>query len=141
MILLDTNVVSALMRLSHEPVVAKWLAEQVLDRLFVTSPTIFEIRFGIEMKPAGKRKRALEASYREIVVGLLADRVVNFDATAAASAGHIYALQKRRGRNIAIPDCQIAGISSALGAPLATRDINDFSDLGIKLIDPWTASP
>ena len=138
MILLDTNVVSALMRLPFEPVVAKWLAAQRIEQLFATTPTVFEIRFGIEIKPQGRRRTALEAAFEDVLGNLLAHRVVIFDEAAAIAAGEAHAIHKKKGITVSIPDSQIAGIALAHGVPIATSDIGDFAHLGIPLINPWS---
>ena len=137
MIVIDTSVVSAIMRAHLDPVIAAWLTSQDIDRLYVTSPTIFEIRFGIEMKPHGRRRNDLEASFAEIIDVLLARRVLDFSDGAAVAAARARALQKARGITASIPDSQFAGIALARGAPVATRDILDFSHIGLQVIDPW----
>lgn len=138
MILLDTNVLSALMRLESEREVATWLATQHIDRLATSAPTIFEVRYGIELQPVGRRRRALEASFDLVMGSLLDHRVIPFDADAARYAAKVLDIRKRRGRTISIPDSQIAGLALAQSLPVATRDEVDFSDLGIQLINPWT---
>ena len=140
MILLHSNVVSALMRLHLEPAVAEWLGTQTVERMFIASPTIFEVRFGIEAKPHGRRRRALQAAYDDVVGTQFSDRIMPFDRASAVAAAHARASQQKRGRRVSIPDSQIAGIALALGMELATRDIDDFSELGIVLIDPWSHS-
>lgn len=137
MILMDSNVVSALMRIESEPAVASWLARQSIAQLFTTTPTIFEIRYGIEAKPAGRRRKALEDAFEDVIGTLLGHRIVDFDAAAAVEAGRARAVQKRRGKIASIPDSQIAGIALARRASIATGDIGDFAHLGIALINPW----
>lgn len=137
MILLDTNVVSAMMRLDREPLVADWMRSVSSDELFTSAPTIFELRFGIEKKPRGRRRQELQAAFEQIVGSTLDNRVLPLDFDAAVEAGRIHDIQRRRGRNVSIPDSQIAAIASTLKVRLATRDIDDFKDLGIDLINPW----
>jgi toxin FitB len=140
MILLDSNVVSALMRLHLEPAVLAWLGTQTVERLFISTPTVFELRFGIEAKPQGRRRRTLQAAYDEIVGGQFTDRIMSFDRASAIAAGHARARQQKRGRTVSIPDSLIAGIALTLGMEIATRDIDDFAGLGIKLVNPWGTS-
>ncbi len=140
MILLDSNVVSALMRLHLESAVADWIGTQTVEQMFIATPTIFEIRFGIEAKPHGRRRRALQAAYDDVVGAQFSERIIPFDRASAIAAGHARALQQKGGRTVSIPDSQIAGISLTLGMVLATRDIDDFAGLGIVLIDPWSSS-
>ena len=137
MIVLDSNVVSALMCIESEPTVANWLTRQAIDRLATTAPTIFEIRFGIEAKPQGRRRRALEDAFATVIEGLLAKRILAFDEAAAAASARARAIQRRRGITASIPDSQIAGIAMVHGFPLATGEVADFAHLGIPVINPW----
>ena len=141
MIVLDSNVVSALMRLEFEPAIADWLARHDVGDLWTTSPTVFEIRFGIEAKPHGRRRRALEEAFEDVFTNLLARRVLAFDDPSAVAAGRARALHNRRGVTVSIANSQIAGIALVHGVPIATRDVDDFDHLGIELINPWTAGP
>lgn len=137
MIVLDSNVISALMRLESEPTVADWLARQTIARLVTTAPTIFEVRFGIEAKSQGRRRRALEQAFGTVIEGLLANRILAFDETAATASARARAMQRRRGITTSIPDSQIAGIAMVHGYALATGDVADFAHLGIPVINPW----
>lgn len=139
MIVLDSNVVSALMRLESEPAIAAWLTQQKIDDLWTTSPTVFEIRFGIEAKPQGRRRRVLEEAFQDVLTNLLGRRVVEFDLAAAEAAGRARAVHKRRGVAVSIPDSQIAGIALDRGVPIATRDVDGFGHLGITLVNPWSS--
>ena len=138
MILLDSNVVSALMRLHLEPAVADWLGRQTVEHLFISTPTVFEVRFGIEAKPQGRRRRTLEAAYDDVVGTQFCSRIIPFGHACAIAAGQARARQQNRGRTVSIPDSQIAGIALTLGMQLATRHIDDFAGLGVVLIDPWS---
>lgn len=137
MIVLDSNVVSALMRLEFEPAIAGWLARQNIGDLCTTSPTVFEIRFGIETKPQGRRRRVLDEAFEDVVTNLLGRRVIHFDDAAAIAAGRARAIHKRRGVTVSIPDSQIAGIALVHGVPIVTGDVDDFDHLGIHLVNPW----
>ncbi len=137
MILLDSDVISTIMRLHLDPLIAHWLRRQSPDQLITSAPSIFEMRAGIEGKPHGKRRRALEAAFNHVVGSTLGNRIAPLDAAAANAAGQLRAVQIARGRNVSVPDSQIAGIAKSLNVPLATRNTRDFSGLGLDLIDPW----
>lgn len=137
MILLDTNVLSAMMRLDQEPAVQAWLDRQELGELYTTAPTVFEIQFGAESLPQGRRRRELEAIVAEILNSVIEDRVIDFDTQAAEAAAKARASQIKRGINADITDSQIAGIALHHNVPLATRNMRHFSGLAIPLINPW----
>ena len=137
MILLDTNVISAIMRLDQEPAVQAWLDRQEAALLYTTSPTVFEIHFGAKSLPNGRRRRELEAMIKVVFSATFEGRIMDFDAGAAEAAASIRASQRKRGLNPDIPDSQIAGIALHHGAPLVTRNVRDFAGLGISLINPW----
>jgi hypothetical protein len=138
-ILLDTNVLSAMMRVAVEPAVERWFDVQPVESVWTTSITVFEIRFGLKLLAAGRRLDQLEMAFRRAVDEVLGGRVVAFDTTAAEIAAAIAAERQQRGRTIEIRDVQIAGIAKARKATLATRNTRHFEDLGITLVDPWTA--
>ncbi|MCM2270905.1 MAG: type II toxin-antitoxin system VapC family toxin [Thermoanaerobaculia bacterium] len=138
MILLDTNVLSALMRAAPDQVVVEWLDAQPAESIWTTAITVFEIRFGIERLEKGRRKRALEAAFTALIAEDFAGRVVAFDMLAASAAGSIAAARQRAGRPVDIRDLEIAGIAAARGATLATRNVRHFDQLGISLVDPWS---
>ena len=140
MILLDTNVFSALMQLADEPLVQAWLDLQDPEMLFTSTPTVFELRFGIERLPVGRRRRALASSYDFVMSNILVHRILGFDPASAAAAGKARARQQAKGITAEVPDSQIAGIAINLGASVATRDLKGFSQIGLHLINPW-ASP
>ncbi len=137
MIVLDTNVVSALMRHDQAVPVVDWLDDQPTDSVWTTSVTLFEIRFGLELLPSGRRRHALEAAFREVIADDLQDRVLSFDAAAGEAAAAMAATAQRTGHNIDIRDIQIAGIVASRRATLATRNARDFAPLGLTLVDPW----
>ncbi len=139
MILLDTNVLSAMMRAAGEPAVEHWLDAQPAESVWTTSIAVFEIRFGLKLLAPGRRREQLDMAFRRAVDEVLGGRVVAFDATAAETAAAIAAEQQQRGRTIEIRDVQIAGIAKVRKATLATRNTRHFDDLGIALVDPWTA--
>jgi predicted nucleic acid-binding protein len=137
-ILLDTNVVSALMHRDPDPIVVAWLDGVPAESVWTTSITVFEVRFGLELLAAGRRRRALEAAFAKALEEDFENRVLSFDAPAAQFAAHIAAQQRRSGRLVEIRDVQIAGIAAARKATLATRNLRHFDGLDLKLVDPWS---
>ena len=137
MILLDTNVLSALMRREADPVVVAWLDRQPPPSIWTTAITVFEIRFGLEILAHGRRRQQLEEAFARALEVDFEGRVLPFDQPAALIAGTIAAEQRRQGRPVEIRDIQIAAIAAARKAALATRNIRHFEGIGIILIDPW----
>ncbi len=137
MILLDTNVLSALMRTEPDVVVVNWLDTQPSESIWTTSVTLFEIRTGLELLPSSRRRRHLESTFERVLSEDLDDRVLSFDAAAANAAGSLVARRQQIGRAVEIRDAQIAGIAFARKATVATRNIRHFRDLGVRLVDPW----
>ncbi|MCA9630967.1 MAG: type II toxin-antitoxin system VapC family toxin [Myxococcales bacterium] len=139
MILLDTNVLSALMRREADPGVVAWLDAQPPESIWTTAVTVFEIRFGLEILADGRRRKALEEAFARALEEDFDGRVLPFDQTAAEAAAIIAARQSEAGRPIEIRDVQIAGITAARKATLATRNTRHFEGTGITLIDPWAS--
>jgi toxin FitB len=137
MILLDTNVLSALMRTEPDVVVVDWLDTQPSESIWTTSVTLFEIRTALELLPSSRRRRHLEDAFERVLSEDLDDRVVSFDSTAANAAGSLVARRQRAGRSVEIRDAQIAGIALARKATVATGNVRHFRDLGVRLVDPW----
>jgi toxin FitB len=137
MIVLDTNVVSALISAEKVPAVGDWLDSQN-DQIWLSAIVVFEIRMGIERLAGGRKRRHLEMSF-DAAVSELEGRILPFDITAAHHAARVHTRRLRLGRPMDIRDAQTAGIVLAQGATLATRNVRDFANLGIPLIDPWTA--
>lgn len=138
MILLDTNVVSALMRRDPEAAVVSWLDNQPAESIWTTSITVFEVRTGLELLEPGRRRQQLEKTFEELLADELEGRVQSFDKAAAIAAGTIAAQRQSAGRSLEIRDVQIAGIATARRASLATRNTRHFDGLGIDLLDPWS---
>ncbi|MDA8343132.1 MAG: type II toxin-antitoxin system VapC family toxin [Actinomycetota bacterium] len=138
MILLDTNVLSALMRSEPETVVVDWLDAQPSESIWTTSVTVFEIRTGLELLTPSRRRRHLEAAFDRVLNEDLDQRVLSFDVAAAVAAGEVVARNQRVGKAVEVRDAQIAGIALARKAPVATRNIRHFKDLGVRLVDPWS---
>jgi len=138
MIVLDTNVISACMRARKNSPVLAWLDRQPLHDLWTTTVCLFELRYGIENLPDRDGFRAyLETGWHELKSRLLGDRILEFDMLAADEAAQIAAERRKRGRSVEFRDTFIAGIVRTRGAVLATRNIRDFDDAGIRLVDPW----
>jgi hypothetical protein len=140
MIILDTNVLSALMRTVPDPPVVAWLDRQPAESVWITSITVFEARLGLGVMPQGRRKRALETAFARLLEDDLDNRVLDFDVAAATSAAALPADRQRAGRPADLRDTQIAGIALARRATLATRNVRHFADLKVPVVDPWTAS-
>jgi predicted nucleic acid-binding protein len=139
MILLDTNVISEAMRPAPRERVMEWMASQPSSQLFTTAISEAEILSGLAMLPAGKRRAALEEVARRMFAQHFMDRILPFDRGAAQTFAVIMAARRKQGRPIGPFDAQIAAIARAHGAALATRDVADFNDCGIEVIDPWSA--
>lgn len=141
MIVLDTNVISELMRPRPEARVLAWMDGQPAADLYTTALTQAEILYGLALLPAGRRRDDLLAAARPIFERDLAGRVLAFDGEAAAAYPDIAVRRRLSGRPIAQVDCQIAAIAAARGARLATRNGRDFTGCGITVIDPWSQGP
>jgi toxin FitB len=136
MIVLDTNVLSEAMKPSPEPAVALWIMRERGRDLFTTAVSEAEILYGIAILPNGRRKHDLEAAARS-VLSLFTGRILPFDSLAPREFALIVADRRRLGRPIDNLDAQIAAITRARKMSLATRDIQDFSEIGVTTIDPW----
>jgi len=136
MIVLDTNVLSALMRQTPDKNVIVWLDKQPRTSIWTTAVTILEIRFGLQVMPLGKRRSLLIREF-ETVLDKIGYRVAPFDAAAAQQAGDLMASRQKKGRPGDLRDTMIAGIVLAHHATLATRNITHFEDLSVPVINPW----
>lgn len=139
MILLDTNVISAFMQREISPVVLAWLDAQPAESIWTTSITVFEVRMGLELLVAGRKRRILEEAFARMLEEDFEGRVLPFDTSAAHAAGRIAAERRHAGRPVEIRDLQIAGIAAARKASIATRNVRHFHGLGLIVIDPWVA--
>ena len=137
MIILDTNVISALMRAPPDAAVIGWLDRQPAESIWTTAVTVFEIRFGIELLANGRRRETLEALFEQSLAEDFQGRVLPFDGTAAREAAIIAAQRQRDGRPVDLRDTQIAGIAVARRAAVATRNLRHFEGLDVDVIDPW----
>lgn len=140
MIILDTNVISAVMRPDPDSAVVGWLDSQPPESVWITAVTVFEVHFGLALLAPGRRCRRLEDAFTRALEEDLDGRILPFEQRAARAAASIAARRREGGRQIEIRDAQIAGIAAARRASLATRNTRHFVDLGIALIDPWAAA-
>lgn len=137
MIVLDTNVLSALMRTNPEKVVVEWLDRQPADSVWLTSITVFEARFGLALLPKGRRRSGLERALDRVLTEDLSNRVLALDEMAAMTAAQLAADRQRSGRTVDLRDTLIAGIAQARRATIATRNARHFEGLEVPVVDPW----
>jgi toxin FitB len=137
MILLDTNVVSDSSRPRPDPAVREWFSAQKPSDLFICAPVLAELRYGIERLAAGNRREFLEGWLRTIEVEGFPDRILPFDRNAAYEFGRLLHQRTSKGRPLRTMDAIIASIARAERAMLATRDVGDFADLGIEVVNPF----
>lgn len=139
MIVLDTNVLSEILRPQPDSRVMTWLVAQPARSLFTTTLTRAEILYGVRLLPKGRRWEKLDAAVNAMFDEDFLGRVLAFDNPAAAAFAEIAAHRKEAGRPISQVDAMIAAIAQSRGAVLATRNTRDFADCGVTLVDPWTA--
>lgn len=137
MIILDTNVLSALMQQQPDAQVVAWLDDQPAEAVWITSITVFEARYGLALLVAGQRKTLLQERFDRLLQDDLENRVLLFDGNAAAEAAQLAAERKARGRPVDMRDTFIAGIAMARRATLATRNNRHFDDLTVPVVNPW----
>ena len=137
MIVLDTNIVSELIRPRPNPSVVDWVARQPGTSLFISAVTEAELRYGVEILPAGHRRERLAAEIESTLREDFSRRILPFDSAAARAYATIMADRRAAGRPISQADCQIAAIARSRGAPVATRNVADFAGCGIKVVNPW----
>lgn len=138
MIVLDTHVVSALMRRDPNPKVVAWLDGLPAESVWTTAITVFEVQFGLAVMTPGRRRRQLEEAFARALEEDLEHRILPVDQSAAQSAGAMAAKRRRAGRPVEIRDALIAGIVAARKASLATHNTRHFDGLDLRLIDPWS---
>ncbi len=139
MIIIDTNVISELLRPTPEPAVEAWLGEQDGLSIYLTAISEAELRYGVAIMTSGKRRDGLGVAIDRILRDDMAGRILPFDSAAARAYADIAASRRSADKPISQADCQIAAIARAHTAPVATRDTPDFEGCGIELINPWTA--
>jgi predicted nucleic acid-binding protein len=139
-ILIDTNVISELMRSEPARAVLDWFAVQESTELFFSAVSEAELRTGAAILPAGKRRESLTAIIDAMIEEDFAGRILSFDSAAAKAYAAIAAARRAAGRPILEADCQIASIARVQGAILATRNVTDFEGCGVTIVDPWHGS-
>lgn len=137
MIILDTNVLSAVMQQQPDLQVVAWLDEQPAESIWLNSVTLFEARYGMALLASGQRKSILHERFEQLLQDDLQNRVLPFDANAATHAAQLAADRKARGRPVDMRDTFIAGIALARRATLATRNVRHFDDLSVPIVNPW----
>ena len=140
MIVLDTNVVSELMRRSPDPAVETWAAGYALEDLFFSAVGEAELRYGAAIMPAGRRRETLSSDIESMLRASFENRLLLFDSAAACAYAEIAANRRTAGRPVSYPDSQIAAIAHSHGMAVATRNIRDFEGMGIALINPWVSA-
>lgn len=138
-VILDTNVISELMRVEPDPEVQTWAIQVAPALVHTTAVSLADVRFGFARLPAGRRRRLLIEAANG-VFGSFADHVLPFDVLAADHYGDVVVEREEAGTPISGFDAQIAAVCRSNGAALATRSTKDFTGLGLELIDPWRAS-
>lgn len=138
MIILDTNVISALMRPDINRKVVLWLDRQPRLSVWTTAIAVLEAEYGLAIMPAGRRREALTAAMRRLTGEIFDGRVLAFDHSAAQAAAALAADRARGGQIVDAHDTQIAGIAMAWRATLATRNVKHFADAALSVIDPWS---
>jgi toxin FitB len=138
MIILDTNVLSALMHRTPDEKVIAWLNTQPRTSVWTTSITVLEIRFGMQILPAGKHRSSLFQAF-EAVLGLIGERVALFDIDAATQTGDLLASRQKKGKPMDLRDAMIAGIVLTHHGTLATRNTSHFAGISVQVVNPWTA--
>lgn len=137
MILLDTNIVSEIMRPMPDPTVLSWFNQQQIGQVYVSAVTEAEIRYGAALLPAGRRRTALQKEIEGVFAEDFSDQVLPFDHDATPHFAAVTAHRRSLGRPIAMADAMIAAIALANGCRLATRNVKDFADTGADVIDPF----
>jgi predicted nucleic acid-binding protein len=140
-IVLDTNVISELMRQDPDDAVVRWVDRYPADEVFITSVTAAELAYGVARLPDSQRKTALADKVSKLLAVDFQDQILPFDDMAAGYYGEIAAVREQQGRPISMADAQIAAICRRFTACLATRNTKDFADSGIALRDPWIDVP
>jgi predicted nucleic acid-binding protein len=140
MIILDTNVLSALMSRQPDRRVIAWLDNQPRTSVWTTSVTVLEIQFGLQILPAGRRRAHLMRAFGKLLEEKIEGRIAAFDAAAAQHAGDLMAIRHRKGRPVELRDTMIAGIVLARRATLATRNTAHFDDIAARIVNPWLSA-
>ncbi len=139
MIIVDTNVLSEVMRERPDRRVVNWFDHAPKSEVFTTAVTKAEILYGIAIAPEGRKRTRLAVAADRVFKGTLAGRVLPFDDEAAEHYARIASARRTQGRRMEQPDAEIAAIARVHNATLATRNTSDFEDCGIRLVNPWEA--
>ena len=137
MIILDTNVLAALMRATPDPEVIRWLDHQPRTSVWTTAITVFEIRFGLRIMAAGKKQMLLQEAFEKLMDNLLEQRILQFDGPAALEAADLMVERQKKGSSGELRDTMIAGIALARHATLATRNTRHFEGVSCPVVNPW----
>lgn len=141
MILLDTNVVSEIWKPAPDAGVFAWMDEQMIETLYLSAITVAELRLGLAIMPAGKRRSAYHERLEQELLPLFAGRVLPFDLDASVAYARLMARARANGRAIDHADGWIAATAAARNMIIATRDTGPFEAAGLTVIDPWQATP
>ena len=136
-VLLDTNVVSELIRKSPDPSVEAWVAVHPLEDLFFSAVGEAELRYGAAILPTGRRRETLVSDIERMLRDAFDNRVLPFDSEAARAYADIAAARRSAGRPVTPADSQIAAIARSRDMAVATRNVRDFEDVDIEVVDPW----
>ena len=137
--LLDTNVVSEMIRKEPNPAVVAWVSGHPPQSLFFSAVGEAELRYGAAILPAGQRRETLVADIERMLRDAFEDRVLSFDRKAARAYADIAAMRRSAGLHVPPVDCQIAAIARSRDMAVATRNVGDFQEMEIAVVDPWTA--
>ncbi|MDR2012661.1 MAG: type II toxin-antitoxin system VapC family toxin [Rhodanobacter sp.] len=138
MIVLDTNVVSELWKITPDPHVVAWIDAQAIESLYLSAVTVAEIRFGLATMPTGKRRTIYQDRFEREVLSAFTGRVLPFDLDATQAYADLMARAQVAGKAIDKTDGYIAAIAAARGLIVATRDVSPFRATGVDVIDPWS---
>ena len=139
MIILDTNVVSEPLKPRFDPAVEAWLDQQPAETLYLTATSLAELRTGVALMPAGKRKAGLDQALSELLTNIFAGRILAFDEDAAEAYATLVSRARRAGLALSVGDAQIAAIATTRNFIVATRDTTPFVAAGVTVINPWEA--
>lgn len=137
MILLDTNVLSALMLAEPDPAALRQLNRFRPEEVWISSVVLMEIRLGLLISPPGQKRDQRQAAFERLLREFFADRVASFDRASAEAAATLHAERRARGRVVETPDTQVAGIAIARRATICTRNVRHFEDAGVPVVNPW----
>lgn len=140
MVLLDTNVVSELMRPAPSAAVVSWVAGRAAADLFFSAVGEAELRYGVAVMPTGRRRDRIASEIEAMLRDDFEGRILSFDSRAARAFAEIASARRACGRPAPQADCQIAAIALSRGMAMATRNVRDFEEMGVKIMDPWTGA-